>query len=175
MRATEGVNPDHLHKYVVRPALERLGLPGGVVAEALVMATAAQESHFRHLHQLGKGGVALSIWQIEPNTAKDALRRAKRPTLVNLLSFVTGLREGEAMPEDEILEQLHGNLYLGAAFCRLVYYLKPFELPDLPTWSELAAIYKKHYNSPKGDALPSEFLLNAKRFELGVMFPEVRG
>ena len=44
------------------------------VAENLIMGTAAQESGFTYIKQLG-GGPALGMFQVEPATAEDILFR----------------------------------------------------------------------------------------------------
>jgi hypothetical protein len=154
-----GVDHRQLLTYVVRPALTALDLPGGVLAEKLVLGTAAQESRFQYLHQLGKGP-ALSLWQIEPTTAMDTLRRAP----VDHLDLLDKLCPG-ALPvnNSNVIDRLVGDLFLGAAMCRLVYYMKPFTFPPdgvsaagAPEWC--AWHWKKHYNTMKGKGTTAEFL-----------------
>jgi len=158
-----GIDPRQLLVHVVRPALNSLGLPGGTLAEKLVMGTAAQESRFQYIHQLGKGP-ALSLWQIEPVTAMDALRRAPAEALDRLEGMAPGSLpvQGKGTLLGPVVEQLHGNLYLGAAMCRLVYYLKPFSISrelaagDEPGWCAWA--WKRYYNTLKGKGTADEFL-----------------
>jgi hypothetical protein len=154
-----GVDHRQLLTYVVRPTLTALALPGGVLAEKLVMGTAAQESRFQYLHQLGKGP-ALSLWQIEPVTAMDTLRRAPVGYLDRLDTLCPG-----ALPvnNSNVIDRLVGDLFLGAAMCRLVYYMKPFTMHadavsgrEAPEWC--AWIWKKYYNTMKGKGTTAEFL-----------------
>lgn len=154
--------PAHLLTYVVRPALASLGLPGGVGAEKLVMSTAAKESGgFDALRQIG-GGPALSLWQIEPATAKDALVRGP-VTALQAMRFMTA-------PGYSVVDQLPWNLMLGAALCRTIYYLKPFTLPADPTPQDLARIWKAHYNSVKGAGRVEEFIDWWERLNLGSLW-----
>ncbi|MBF0148367.1 MAG: hypothetical protein HQL85_19610 [Magnetococcales bacterium] len=64
-----GLNPHQLLEFVIRPALQRLGL-WSEEAEQLVVGTGIQESGLRHLRQIG-GGPGLGIWQMEPKTHAD--------------------------------------------------------------------------------------------------------
>jgi hypothetical protein len=157
--------PGQLLDYVVRPALAALNLPGNSRAEEmLVMGTAAKESGFDAIRQIG-GGPALSLWQIEPATARDALERASPAALKGLMRFA-GMGGGMA-----VIEDLPGNLYLGAALCRLIYYLKPFAMPTTPTPAALAYIWKQFYNSPQGAGTEAEFLESWRRFGLDALWP----
>lgn len=151
------MDPRQLRDLVVRPSLAALGLPGGEAAERLVMGTAAHESGgFRYIHQVG-GGPALSLWQIEPATAEDAWDRAgeaQRNAMEHLgVGYPVRLAWEEVLP---------GNLYLGAALCRLVYYLKPFEMPTGLRWEvspyDLAVIWKRWWNTEEGAGHPEQFV-----------------
>ena len=156
-----GLDARQLRDHVVKPALAALGLPGGLPMEKLVFGTACHESDgFRYIHQLGKGP-ALSLWQVEPATAKDALDRAP----LRLAAVMTELAGGTAFPNG-IISQLPGNLYLGAAMCRLVYYMKPFNLAILEDgniWA-LAACWKRFYNSPLGAGTEGQFIRNWDKY-----------
>lgn len=153
------LNVRQLRDLVVRPTLALLGLPGGLAAEKLVLGTAAQESGLEHLHQLG-AGPALGLWQMEPATFHDLwdrwLQTPGRSRLRDCLSAITAI--APAAPE-----QLVGNLYLGAAMCRLLYYSRPFSLPEDATVGDLAGIWKKYYNSPAGAGRPEQFVANYER------------
>lgn len=156
-----GLDARQLRDLCVRPALAALGLPGGLPMEKLVMGTACHESDgLRYIHQLGKGP-ALSLWQVEPATALDALDRAP----LRCSAVMVELAGGTAYPGG-IISQLPGNLYLGAAMCRLVYYLKPFPLSALEDGhpGALARAWKRFYNSPLGAGKESQFLTNWDRY-----------
>jgi hypothetical protein len=171
------LDPGQLLKYVVRPSLQALGLPGGVLAEKLVLGTACQESRLQYLHQLGKGP-ALSLWQIEPVTAMDTLRRAPAAALDRLDAMCPGVLpvQGKGTLLGSTVERLHGDLYLGAAMCRLVYYMKPFRGWELPSYvgdrirvlpeDWCAGVWKRWYNSPKGAGTEGDFLIAWEKFKL---------
>lgn len=165
-----GVDPGQLLAYVVRPTLKALGLPGGELAEKLVMGTAAQESGFQWIHQLGKGP-ALSLWQIEPVTAMDTLRRAPIDYLDRLDKICPGVLP---VNNSNVIDRLVGDLFLGVGVCRLVYYLKKFAMPGEGAWRILpegevswcAKTWKAHYNTIKGAGTEAEFLDNWRKFKL---------
>ena len=166
-----GVDPGQLLTYVVRPTLKALGLPGGELAEKLVMGTAAQESSFQWIHQLGKGP-ALSLWQIEPTTAMDTLRRAPVDYLDRLDKLCPGVLP---VNNSNIIDRLVGDLFLGAAMCRLVYYMKPFTMPlpsDLENESSrtqavwCGKVWKRYYNTFHGAGTEAEFETNWRKFKL---------
>lgn len=154
-----GLDAQQLRDQVVRPVLARLGLPGGLAAEQLVMGTAAQESGLRYLHQIG-GGPALGLWQMEPATFADlwdrflldSRRRDLRAKVVGLLA-----------PWPSPLLQLATNLDFGAAMCRIHYFARPFTFPAAPTVEELGQIWKAAYNSPLGKGTAAEFVANYNR------------
>lgn len=173
MSVQEGLDPDQLLIHVVRPTLATLGLPGGVLAEKLLLGTAAQESNFRCLHQLGNGP-ALSLWQIEPVTARDTIERC--PAALRLSIFRLLPSWDKAPSAESVITQLPGNLYLGAALCRIVYYMKPFSSWSVPSYvmdrlrtTDLdwcAGTWKHFYNTPRGAGTENEFIENWVRFGL---------
>jgi hypothetical protein len=143
------------------------------------MGTAAQESQFRYLHQLGKGP-ALSLWQIEPATARDALERCPASLRARVFSFTAVLPWDEpGSPTTEaVLDQLPGNLYLGAAMCRLVYYMKPFQFTTFGVTARsesgkwwCAGVWKKFYNTIRGKGTEDEFKDNWDEFNLNDLWP----
>lgn len=145
------MNPSHLLKYVIRPTLERLdeavrpGYFSGPVAEALVLGTAMVESNLEYLHQVG-GGPAIGLWQMEPATFYDIQRNylAHRPAIA-----LPYLPEGPPDGMRNSAQELHGNLYLGAAMCRIHYKRVPEALPAL-NYMSLATYWKRYYNSMLG-------------------------
>src|SRR5690242_4274185 len=68
-----GINPLQLRDFVIRPLLKDLDEKSQVrnspFAEALLLATAAHESHFEYLAQ--EQGPARGIYQMEPRTVAD--------------------------------------------------------------------------------------------------------
>lgn len=152
--------PRHIRDHVVQPVLRMLPMcPSPAVAERLLMGTCAVESNFRALKQRPTGP-ACGLWQVEPATARDTLERV--PASVALV--LDGLR-GRGVPLEMALA---GNLLFAAAMARATYYLRPMTLPgDEETWGEakgytlhvrLAAIWKRHYNTPKGKGTAAGYL-----------------
>lgn len=146
-----GLDPIHVRDCVVRPTLAFLGLPGGEVAERLIMGTAAKESGFRYLRQIG-GGPALGLWQMEPNTAEDLWSRYAMKFNGKLQSLCS-----ERLPWT-ISVQLTVNLSLACAMCRVHYYARPFRMPAEASIADLASIWKTHYNTVQGAGHESEFV-----------------
>src|SRR5215469_8912658 len=126
------INASDFRTDVITPALAALvpaGIPYSLVAEDLLMATAAVESGLgSRLVQLG--GPALGVFQIEPATVQDLYTRLTAPQLVAV--------KRATMPQWSVLTQLPANLLLAAELCRLVYWHDPMPLPprtDTGLWS----------------------------------------
>ncbi|MFV3126104.1 hypothetical protein [Niveispirillum sp. KHB5.9] len=146
----------YLRHSIVAPALAEVAdvarLPhfASEAAIDLVMATAAAESEFSALHQVG-GGPALGLWQIEPRTAQDIW--------VNYLDHRVDLAKAvrRFLHTGSRDQQLASNLAYGAIACRAIYLRRPEPLPrhgDIPGY---AAFWKAHYNTPQGKGVPAEF------------------
>ena len=63
------IDINQFREEVVRPVLQDLKMYSPV-AENLIMGTAAQESGFTYIKQLG-GGPALGMFQVEPATTRS--------------------------------------------------------------------------------------------------------
>ena len=161
---------------IIRPTLNSLSLGGGQPAEMLVLGTAAVESGFSAIKQIG-GGPALSLWQIEPATVRDTWNRGRHRDVLS--AMIPECPDWEKSPkhdelvEDMIIGRLPGDLYLGCAMCRLVYYLKPFKMPTSSAggigWA--ARIWKQHYNTPLGAGTEQDFINAWKKYDLGSLWP----
>lgn len=171
-----GLDPAQVRDWVVRPALKALGLPGGPVAEKLVFATGLQESDgFRYIHQLGKGP-ALGLFQIEPATLMDTLRRAHEDHLLRLDAYRPGVLPVNRFDPERIV----ADLGLAAACCRLVYLMKPFTGWTIPSYVAdrlrttaedwCAGTWKRWYNSPQGAGTEGAFLDKWRRFKVDELF-----
>lgn len=137
---TPGLNSWQVRLYVVRPALEYIGL-WSRDAEELVLATAAQESRFQHLRQLNDGP-ARGLWQMEPATMQDVVGRYL-PLKPKLERAVHGLLAGAGT----LAEQLGWNLAFGAALCRVRYLYDPHPLPHFTDVLAMAQTWKRVYNA----------------------------
>ncbi len=152
-----GIDCNHLLRYVIRPALVLLDMVSPA-AEALLLGTAAQESHCgRYLHQLGDGP-ALGIFQMEPTTYRDIWDNyiRYRPELQAKLAVIWPLKP---KPEEMVTD-----LLLAAVMCRLHYRRVPEPLPRAADLPGLARYWKENYNSRLGRGMASEFISNWNRF-----------
>tara|TARA_R110000782_G_C14819221_1_gene413884 strand:- start:31680 stop:32147 length:468 start_codon:yes stop_codon:yes gene_type:complete len=148
------LNVKQLREYVIRPVLRELNAHSDA-AELLLLGTAAQESRFEYIHQLG-GGPALGLWQMEPATHNDIVNNylQYRPELAAAIFRASGCAGFAA-------NNLLKNLSYACAMAR-VHYLRVREaLPaDL---DGQAAYWKLHYNTPLGKGLVHEYVQNFKK------------
>lgn len=173
------IDPKHLLVYVIRPTLTylaeaepRLHSPA---AEQLVLGTYLAENVIARTYLKQIGGPALSIYQIEPATAKDILKRVAKPILemvelfcslpaTPVLSYdkdTTGWKS--IFSPESYLAELPGNLYLATALCRLKYWLILAPMPHAGDINGLATYWKRYYNTAGGSGKISTFV---KRFEM---------
>lgn len=152
-----GIDPKQLLKYVIEPALSRLQpiIPLTKASTQLVLGTAHHESGglvwLDQRDKADKPGPAYGLWQMEKITFEDHLRRlnpALEPAIFGYMSRIPSV------------EDLHWNLCLGAAICRILYYHAPDALPAEGDALGMTQFWKKRYNTPLGagtveQALPS--------------------
>ena len=148
---------------IVRPTLKALEpeIPYSLVAEELLMLTAAQESHLgTYLKQ--KGGPALGIYQMEPATHVDLYCNfiQLRPILARKLGLMI-----PSLP-DVGRDVLIGNLYYATAIARVHYFRVAEPLPPLYD-KALAEYWKKHWNTKLGKGTVNEALANYARYVNG--------
>ncbi len=161
---------DDLLVGVITPTLDALDLRTWQ-AEQLVLGTAIAESGLRNLRQVG-GGPGRGLWQIEPFTARDVLRRylSRRGDLRQKLKLAVyplgGIAWSTSWTDAELSHSLTVNLALGAVIARLIYLWPPDPLPD--DLEGQAAYWVKHYN--KGGAATVEHYVAAWR----TVFPKNR-
>lgn len=160
------LDPRQLRDLIVRPVLEQLGLYS-LAAEQLVMGTAAKESgglvYIRQHLGEGKHGRGRGLWQVEPETALDLMDRHHR-------RLVTALKDADRLDPDF----LEGDLYLGAALCRLKYLDAPEKLPAAGDLVGMASYWKRFYNTLRGAGRPEEFVASWKACRLDRLYPETR-
>jgi hypothetical protein len=138
------VNLENLRELVIRPALQYIEL-WSQAAENLVLGTALVESNAEYLHQVK--GPALGLWQMEPATHDDIWD--------NFLKYRATLRElvQDLQSPAQIMSgstALIGNLYYGAAMCRVHYWRATEALPQAKDADGMAKYWKAHYNTPLG-------------------------
>lgn len=141
-----GLDPQQLLQYVIRPALLRLEafIPHTRRAERLVLGTAITESGLQYLDQvdkLAKPGPAYGLWQMEKITFDDHLKRIPKGLEAGLYGYMAWVPD---------VEDLHWNLRLGAAMCRILYWHAPEPLPPEGDVLAMAQFWKKRYNTPLG-------------------------
>lgn len=115
----------------------------------LVLGTAAQESHFgTFIRQLG-GGPALGFTQIEKPTFEWLKQTYCRlyPEIINIE-----------------FEQLEYDLWAAIIFTRLRYRVVRAALPKAENIKEIAAYWKKYYNTYLGAGTIEEFLKNYSKY-----------
>lgn len=139
-----GIDPGQLLTYVIRPTLLRLDLfvQATPRAEQIVLGTALTESKLKYIDQLDKAakpGPAYGLWQMEEATYTDLTKRAPGSLRLALSAMFSW---------DGSVRELHGNLFLGAAMCRLKYFMCPEAVPHHA--AEMAALWKKRYNTYLG-------------------------
>ena len=141
--------------YIVVPALNHINLYS-LKAEQIVMATAMAESNLFFVQQVGRGP-ARSFFQMEPATHDDIWKNylSRRPQLLNDLKGLT-------MRDMDLHEQLHGNLFYGAAMCRIFYLRFKKPLPEENDWRGMAEYWKKYYNTHLGAGTVDGFLKKAR-------------
>jgi hypothetical protein len=140
------VNLDQLREFVVRPTLQYIEL-WSHGAENLVLGTALVESKAEYIHQVR--GPALGLWQMEPATHDDIWDNyLSHPSREQLREWVRSLQT-ESVITDGAREMI-GNLYYGAAMCRIHYRRSPRKIPDAKDAQGMAEMWKAFYNTARG-------------------------
>ena len=147
-----------LAEQVIRPVLYQQKLYSRA-AEALLLGTAAQETHLGHyLHQVR--GPAKGIYQMEPATICDLWswlgdRPERRDVVVATLA---------RWPDSAT--QMVTNLAYATAMARLYYLRVSAPLPHADDIEGLANYWKLYWNTPRGKGTPEQFIRNYHRFVL---------
>lgn len=136
-----GLDKKQLIDYVIRPALLSLIplIPYSTAGDQLVLGTAITESGLAYLDQVDKAakpGPAYGLWQMEKISFEDHLLRCS-PALRDRLGELGKLE----------ISHLHGNLFLGAAMCRVLYFHAPEPMPAMGDALIMARFWKKRYNT----------------------------
>jgi len=138
--------------YVIRPALESIGLYSDAAAE-LLLGTALQESNLRYLKQIG-GGPALGLYQVEPATHDDIWTNflAYRPEL--------GTKVNALVCHNRSPEKMIWNLHYATAIARIVYVRDSEPLPEQGDYEGQAHTWKRVFNTYLGAGTEEEYLEN---------------
>lgn len=145
-------------QWVVRPALQGVSL-WTEINEELLMGTAAQESGFEHLVQLG-GGPARGFFQVEPATYRDLFSNflVYNRSLQDAALYWSS-RSSVVPPADELV----WNLRFAAVIAYLIYRRHPKDMPVDMSPEALAKTWKKRYNSPLGAGTEAQFIASYHR------------
>ncbi len=170
--STNLIPPVQIH-YPDQQQLVQLVLKGMGVwtagSEQLVHRTGAVESFYRFRDSI-HDGPELGYWQIHPKTARDILfRYLQRPSKAELKQAVEAvlgydidwLREEPGRLES----QLRNNDILGIALCRVWYGMAPYHIPRKGNMWGQALIWKRWFNTYKGNGSVRMFVRKATRFE----------
>lgn len=156
------MNAKQLSELIIHPVLQQLNT-FSIPAAKLLLGTAAVESNLgQYLHQTS--GPALGIYQCEPKHLVDVCKRLN----VNFLDSMMRFSLTKAIFEFE--KEIIGNLYLATAVCRGWYLLVEEPIPN--TAPELAAYWKKYYNSRLGKGTTEKFLEKYSFFKIDDIFKE---
>ena len=141
--------------YIIRPALEALGM-GGDASEELLLGTAIQESRIKYLHQLG-GGPAKGLFQMEPVTHDDIWNNwlEFRTDIANDIKSWTSTVAPNGHPHSD---ELIWNLMYAAMMCRIHYRRVSAPLPAAGDLPAQAAYWKKWYNTELGAGTEAEYI-----------------
>lgn len=151
------IRPSDLRRYVIEPVLRELELYSES-AVVLLLGTAAQESHLgTYLRQVG-GGPARGLFQIEPATHDDCWRNylgARKDLAARVQRFVA--------PACRPVDQLEWNLAYACAIARVQYLRDKMPLPPASDLRQVAATWKRWWNTTSGKGTVDEFLANYRR------------
>ncbi len=170
--STQINSPVRIH-YPDKRQLVRLVLEGMDVwtagSEELIFRTGAVESMYRFRYSL-HNGPELGYWQIHPETAKDILfRYLQRPSKADLkqsLEAVLGYTINSLHENTDRLEsQLRDNDILGIALCRIWYGMAPYHIPRAGNLWAQALIWKRWFNTHKGNGSTRMFVRKVHRFQ----------
>lgn len=124
-------------------------------AEQIVLATAAAESEFRWIKQVG-GGPALGFFQMEPATHDDIWENylCYKPEVAATIVKVFHGRPSAA--------EMIWNLRYAAVMCRVHYLRRREALPAAGDLEGMARYWKRYYNTEKGAGTIGSFVLKAR-------------
>ena len=165
---TMPINTNHLKDYVIKPALEEVGLYSKSAVQ-LLLGTCAQESEMgKFLKQIG-GGPALGIYQMEPNTHDDIWENFlsyNRITSIHYFVYDMYDRLDDTQSYDDLSSLLVYDLRYATIMARLHYYRVSEALPDADDVEGLALYWKTYYNTEMGKGTVTEFIRNYERYVL---------
>jgi hypothetical protein len=157
-----GIDANQLRTLVIRPAISAIGL-WSEDAEELLMLTAATESHLgQYIRQVGMNGSsgAFGIFQMEKATYDLLWKNMILPntSLKAKIRLFTGY---EGKP---VVERLITDLSLAAIMTRLFYFDIKSPLPPGNDSYEMAAYWKRWYNTEMGKGSMNKAMEDYKKY-----------
>lgn len=151
-----------LKEYVIRPALNSIGLSSDVAIN-LLLGTAAQESSLGTYIVQGKtldNNDALGIFQ-QQRSGYDYIWNVIISNNVALRTKIKLFLGYEGKPNFSRLMTDHA---LAAIICRLFYFDVKEPLPTSPEIMALALYWKRYYNTSQGAGTTQQFMSNYQKF-----------
>lgn len=153
-------------KNTIEPALNHVVFnigyseSGLLSARRLLLGTAITESGL--VHRVQKGGPALGLYQMEPDTHDDVWNNylVSRPHLKNVINNLVDR-------DISLLDNLKYNDIYATAMARLHYLRVPEKLPHPDDIPGMARYWKKYYNTPLGKGEEDTFISKFYNF-LGI-------
>lgn len=152
---TQQIAVKQFREYIVTPVLQYLDMHSEA-AVRLLLGTAAEESRFDFVKQLGDGP-ALGLYQMEPATHDDIWDNYLRfrGVLKDKVLFAVGAVWNEKY---DLALKLIGDNYYATAMCRLHYRRIKAPLPEKDDIEGMGIYWKKHYNTHKGKGTVEKFV-----------------
>ena len=138
---------------IIKPALTVID-GYSQAAEELVLGTAIQESGMQYIKQ-PDGGPALGLFQMAPamhDYIWDSFLQF-REELADKVRTLAAPNNGNNPSSNELI----GNMWYGAAMCRIHYLRVPDALPEAGDIPGMAAYWKEFYNTFEGSGTEEEF------------------
>ena len=145
-------------EYVVEPTLKRTGLYSPEAVKLLMM-TAAHESQFKFVEQVG-GGEARGFFQMEEPTLDDLVDKLS----VRHADKVQKLYDAKTASLS-LWDSMYANFDLQVIAARLHYWRFPQPLPEIDDIEGMWRYYKQYYNTPLGKATKTRFLEDWARYK----------
>ena len=147
------MNPQQFRIHIVEPTLKEIGLYSKS-AEHLLMCTAAVESGFEYIQQIG--GVARGFFQMEPNTIRDLEANLSESKAKLLYKWKPATLSCEGA--------LRGCMEFMVVAARLQYWRFPEPLPQIGDEDGFWRYYKKYWNTQDGATTEDKFFAACQKY-----------
>ncbi len=147
------MDAQQLHDHIIKPTLEYMdGNYSNKNARMLLLATAAAESKCGYyIKQVG--GIALGVWQMEPNTEADIWKNSDALKRSEFITKIAGLMIDVEYKNDLIVSPMYA-----CAMARLKYSMDIEPLPDYDDINAIYRYYKRIYNTEAGASTMKKFV-----------------